>query len=308
MNRKKYLAVIPILLCLIALFSSVTAGASEDVTYTPEQEAIFDTVRELARHQALANLEQDIFGLDTETFEQLKDEEMIALRAEIARLREVLADQGAVPDDKTLAALHLENPFKVDGVRVSNLAQFRKVFCDIFPTLHWIYVKKDTENQWQLALTTHSTAIAEHHDWYYTTIKSGSPQALGDKEKRETTLQPIPYSDRLQSAITAYRMKEHHFAATAQFTPMLDITATTGMTEPDGSDIFYSYAVDIHCPATPNDLAQRIREIETTTRFSDFYNRYRTPIWLASAAILIPVLWLIFNYLERQIRAWNPQR
>ncbi len=377
MNRKKYLVIIAVLLCAIALFPSLSINASENITYTAEQESIFDTVRELARNQALANLEQDIFGLDVELFEQLQDEEMIALRAEIARLRAVLAEQGAVPDDATLAALPLEKPFRVDGVRVRDLAQFRdvfdeqfelfainhtvstsygnydickimiqdrdgdavlaaelapngdfahevfvlgtgkdkgvagtgtgtsksyRIFCDVFPTLHWIYVKKDTASQWKLALTTHSTAIAEHHNWYYVSTKNGTPQPLDDKKEHETTLQPVGYSTRLLDAITAYRMKEHRLTSTAQFTPTLDITATTGMTEWDGSDIFYSYAVDIPCPATPTDLAEIVKEIETTTRLSDFYHRFRIPIWLAAGIVLIPALWFSFSALERKIR------
>lgn len=127
----------------------------------------------------------------------------------------------------------------------SGNTQSHHIFCDIAPTVRYIYVKAPHTSSWQHTLTTNSIFIAETHDWYYVIANHGVCEPHSGNESSVNTEFPDDFQSRLTQAISAHRNN----SSPAQ--NYIESYTVAAIAEDQLQEIF---TLPVPCPATQFDL------------------------------------------------------
>ncbi len=123
-----------------------------------------------------------------------------------------------------------------DPVTVEGHTKSYTIFCDISPTIHFVFVRDSLTGPWQHSLTTNTAAVMETHDVYMVVSQNGYPHILDDETySYEKTLIPDDYGLRLTNAISAYRYdKSLYIDSLCGYT----IVVKAGTADNEGEEVF----------------------------------------------------------------------
>lgn len=163
-----------------------------------------------------------------------------------------------------------DEPITVQGNTKSYI-----IYCDIVPTIHFVFVRDTASKPWQHSLTTNTAAVLEKHDIYIVVAQNGRPYAIDDEEiVYDKTLFPDEYGCRLTNAIQAYRYdKALYIDSLVGYT----LVAKKNRTDSADKEIFY---MDIPCPEDQFDFFD-----------TDYHNAIKSAVFMlllfGSIAVLV---------------------
>ncbi len=180
-----------------------------------------------------------------------------------------------------------------DPITVSGNTSSHIIYCDIFPTVHFIFVRDSLTGPWQHSLTTNRAQVEETHTWYYATLQNGSPVILSSWDSDDgayyydALLTPEDYRFRLTNAISAYRANHSLYVdKLSGYT----IVVKEGTADLEGEEAF---TLSITCPDDQFDL------------FCLAYNDTRSTraiIVFAIAVILVIVVMIVGRHKNKSAR------
>lgn len=128
------------------------------------------------------------------------------------------------------------------------------IFCDIVPTVHFVFVRDSSNGAWQHSLTTNTAEVLEKHEWYYVISQNGSPIVVDSDDgaagpyRYEEHLSQDSFKFRLTNAISAYRYNRSLYT---DIQSGYTIVVKEGTADLDGEEAF---TLTITCPENQFDL------------------------------------------------------
>lgn len=136
-----------------------------------------------------------------------------------------------------------------DPITVTGNTSSHIIYCDIVPTIHFVFIRDSLTGSWQHSLTTNRANVLETHKLYYVISQNGSPTTINDNSySYDDLLLPEDYGFRLTNAITAYRYNHSLYVdKLSGYT----IVVKENMADLDGEEAF---TLSITCPEDQFDL------------------------------------------------------
>lgn len=136
-----------------------------------------------------------------------------------------------------------------DPITVTGNTSSHIIFCDIVPTIHFVFVRDSLTGAWQHSLTTNKAEVLETHNLYYVISQNGSPIVINDNSySYDDLLLPEDYGLRLTNAISAYRY--NHSLYVDKLSGYM-VVAKANAADVDGEEAF---TLSITCPENQLDL------------------------------------------------------
>lgn len=164
-----------------------------------------------------------------------------------------------------VSGINPNDPITVTGNTSSHI-----IFCDIVPTIHFVFVRDSLTGPWKHSLTTNKAEVLETHNLYYVISQNGSPVVINDNSySYDDLLLPEDYGFRLTNAISAYRYNNSLYVD--------KLSGYTVIVKENAADLEgeEAFTLSITCPENQFDL------------FDADYNNYQIKIAIIVSAIVV---------------------
>lgn len=170
-----------------------------------------------------------------------------------------------------------------DPITVTGNTSSHIIYCDIVPTIHFVFVRDSLPGAWQHSLTTNKANVLETHSLYYVISQNGSPVVINDNSySYEKLLLPEAYGFRLTNAITAYR---NNRALYVDKLSGYTIVVKRNSADTEGEEAF---TLSITCPETQ------------LTYFDTDYNNYLFQIAIVVSVIFVASLITVVEFRRKK--------
>lgn len=175
-----------------------------------------------------------------------------------------------------------------DAVTQSGTSQSYRIFCDLFPTVHMIFVRNSTSSPWIHTYTTNSVSVVETHTWYMAVcIGGGKGESYSGSKSFKHVLTTENWEERYTPAISAYRENLHKIHQNM-------VTSYTVAVEVQGKakEVFTQ---EVNCPVDQNDLIHYAVNENSHILFIIF-------VFSLSFLLLITILFVLYKHKRNRFR------